>query len=235
MTCTDITYNLVRNGTQTLKRPANYSFSADHGSITMGFRVGDSGSPTTRARPRIGPTWEALCSIIGQVSSTVLGSYLSFAPHPRAIRTYRFLRKRFWWPSMNRDVICKMCARSKDPHTLPQGLLQHLPVHSRPWSHVSVDFMKGLPASQGNSVIVVCVDCFLRDASLCHCTSICKGDSWTLPAACGSRTWPKYVVSDRVPQFAKKKIGRPFADFLVPQPAACFRDFTPNPMAKLRG
>ncbi|KAK7910478.1 hypothetical protein WMY93_015162 [Mugilogobius chulae] len=49
-------------------------------------------------------------------------------------------------------VIAAVCARGKASHSLPSGLLQPLPVPKRPWSHIAVDFVTGLPPSQGARV-----------------------------------------------------------------------------------
>ncbi|XP_040901651.1 uncharacterized protein LOC121186853 [Toxotes jaculatrix] len=46
---------------------------------------------------------------------------------------------------------CTVCARSKASHRPPAGLLCPLPVPSRPWSHIAVDFVTGLPPSQGHT------------------------------------------------------------------------------------
>jgi hypothetical protein len=40
----------------------------------------------------------------------------------------------------------------------PVGLLQPLPILDRPWLSISMDFIEGLPLSQGYSIIWVVVD-----------------------------------------------------------------------------
>ena len=59
---------------------------------------------------------------------------------------------------------CPVCARAKGNSQCPQGLLQPLPVPHRPWSHIAVDFVTGLPESQGSSVILMIVDRFSKSA-----------------------------------------------------------------------
>ena len=101
-------------------------------------------------------------------SSVLLWCHLSkLACHPGYHRTLALLRQRFWWPSMSADTkefvsACSVCARSKSSHRAPAGLLRPLPVPHRPWSHVAVDFVTGLPPSDGNTVILTIVDLFSK-------------------------------------------------------------------------
>ncbi|XP_061639745.1 uncharacterized protein LOC133483105 isoform X2 [Phyllopteryx taeniolatus] len=41
-----------------------------------------------------------------------------------------------------------VCARGKTSHLPPAGLLRPLPIPSRPWSHIALDFITGLPPSE---------------------------------------------------------------------------------------
>ncbi len=72
--------------------------------------------------------------------------------HPGVLRTLRRIQSKFWWPNMGTDVrrmvaACSTCARNKQPRDLPQGKLHPLPIPRRPWSHISMDFVSGLPNS----------------------------------------------------------------------------------------
>jgi hypothetical protein len=44
---------------------------------------------------------------------------------------------------------CSVCQRNKHENTLPVGLLQPLPIPHRIWTDISLDFIEGLPVSQG--------------------------------------------------------------------------------------
>lgn len=77
----------------------------------------------------------------------------------------------------------------------------------RPWSHISMDFVMGLPLSQGNKVILVVVD---RFSKACHLIPLPK-----LPSAPQNAEivlqhifrlhgFPQDVVLDRGPQFASR-------------------------------
>jgi hypothetical protein len=48
---------------------------------------------------------------------------------------------------------CTICEQNKTPRQAPAGLLQPLPVPHRPWSHIYLDLVTGLPPSDGNTPI----------------------------------------------------------------------------------
>lgn len=53
-------------------------------------------------------------------------------------------------------------SRSKSSPQPPAGLLRPLPVPSHPWLHIAVDFVTGLPPSNGNTTILTAVDHFSK-------------------------------------------------------------------------
>ena len=104
-------------------------------------------------------------------------------------------------------MACSVCTRSKNPRQRPQGLLHPLPIPKRPWSHLSADFITGLPESEGNTVILVVVD---RFSKACHFITLSK-----LPSALETAKLmfdhvfrvfglPQDIVTDRGPQFASQ-------------------------------
>lgn len=50
------------------------------------------------------------------------------------------------------------CQRKKGENVSPAGLLLPLLILRRNWTEISMDFIEGLPGSQGNEVIMVVVD-----------------------------------------------------------------------------
>lgn len=93
------------------------------------------------------------------------------ACHPGVRRTLALLRQQFLWPSMKKDTkefipACPTCSQHKSSGQAPPGLLQPLLVTHRPWSHISLDLLTGLPASHGNTVILTVVDHFLKTVHL---------------------------------------------------------------------
>ncbi|KAG1956955.1 retrotransposable element [Pimephales promelas] len=140
------------------------------------------------------------------------GHSSNVACHPGVTRTGFSVKQRFWWPRMARDIhdfvlACSVCAIGKSSNQPPDGLLQPLPVPSRPWSHIALDFITALPPSQGNTVILTVVDRFSKAA---HFIPLPK-----LPSAKETAVTivdhvfrlhglPMDVVSDRGPQFVSK-------------------------------
>ena len=96
--------------------------------------------------------------------------------HQGKHRTYAAVATRFWWRGLKADVTrfvqnCHSCQINKPTHAIPAGLLQPLPVADRPWSHVSVDLITGLPQCgqlQHNAVCVF-VDRFTKMVHYAAC------------------------------------------------------------------
>lgn len=134
-----------------------------------------------------------------------------FACHPGVSRSL-LLRRHFWWPSIARDTrkyvrACTICAQGKTTHRPPAGLLHPLPVPGQPWSHIALDFVMGLPLSEGNDTILTIVSRFSKAV---HFVALVK-----LPSAAETADllvnhvfWvhgvPLDIVSDRGPQFTSQ-------------------------------
>ena len=94
--------------------------------------------------------------------------------HFRVSKTMIQLQKYYYWPQMQEIVTkyikgCVMCATSK-PSNRKLGLYTPLPVPSRPWESVSMDFMGGLPMSRkGHDYLYVVVDRFRKMCILMPC------------------------------------------------------------------
>lgn len=57
---------------------------------------------------------------------------------------------------------CDIRQRVKSETFAPVGLLQPLPILTTPWTDISLDFVEGLPKSQGFEVILIVVDKLTR-------------------------------------------------------------------------
>eukprot|EP00066_Takifugu_rubripes_P028568 XP_011617834.1 PREDICTED: D(3) dopamine receptor-like [Takifugu rubripes] len=111
---------------------------------------------------------------------------------------------------------CLVCSRGKASHQPPAGLLRPLEIPRRPWSHIAVDFITGLPPSQGHQVVLTVFDRFSKSA---HFIPLPK-----LPSAAETgellvqhvfllHGLPTDIVSDRGPQFCSQ-VWRSFCSAL---------------------
>jgi hypothetical protein len=83
--------------------------------------------------------------------------------------TYQRVKKLFHWKGLKQDVEtfvkqCGICQQAKHTNTVPAGLLQPLPTPVGAWQDIAMDFIEGLPKSEGFSVILVVVDRFTKFA-----------------------------------------------------------------------
>lgn len=103
-------------------------------------------------------------------ANTALQTKLISALHQSAVGghsgitvTYQRVKKLFAWAGLKAAVEdyvkqCEVCQHSKHEHTKPAGKLQPLPVPTGPWQDISMDFIDGLPKSEGFDSIMVVVD-----------------------------------------------------------------------------
>lgn len=87
----------------------------------------------------------------------------TFGGHSGMKVTYHKLKKIFYWPKMKKDVDrqmteCPTCQIAKPEHIHVPGLLDPLQIPEMAWTHISMDFIEGLPKSHGKDVILVVVD-----------------------------------------------------------------------------
>ncbi|KAD2805543.1 hypothetical protein E3N88_38920 [Mikania micrantha] len=78
-------------------------------------------------------------------------------------KTLAKVKQNFLWIGVKEFVKrfikeCHVCQRAKFDNMLPAVLLQPLPVPDRIWEDISMDFVEGLPASNGFTVVMVVVN-----------------------------------------------------------------------------
>jgi hypothetical protein len=99
---------------------------------------------------------------------------------------------------------CLVCQQNKVETIKTPGLLQSLAIPSQRWEEVSMDFITGLPKSEGKSVIMVIVDRLTKYTHFCALSHLFKASTVattfmeTVQKLHGS---PKIIVSDRDPIF----------------------------------
>src|ERR1700684_5036 len=134
---------------------------------------------------------------------------------PRA--TEELIRRKYWWPRMAKTIEdyvkgCDLCQRINPKRHQAYGPLQPLSTPDRKWTHITYDFITGLPKCEGKDAILVVVDRFSKGAHFIPCTE--KGltgertarlfldNIWKLHGT------PESTVSDRGIQFNNQFIKR---------------------------
>ncbi|GJP31378.1 hypothetical protein CLOM_g12018 [Closterium sp. NIES-68] len=128
-------------------------------------------------------------------------------------KTLKALQQFYYWPDMVTDVqryvaACPICQRMKSSHQRPTGLLQPLEPPQRPWQHVTMDFVTGLPAEPSeNDTVLVVVDRLTKMAHFAPCrTTITAEETARLfisNVVC-LHGIPAAIISDRDPKFTSK-------------------------------
>ena len=125
-------------------------------------------------------------------------------------RTNKYIHKFYWWNTLSKDVAkfcmtCGTCQAIKPSTQRPAGLLHPLPIPTRPWESIGMDFIGPLPPSpEGYNFIWVVVD---RLTTMVHLVALKTSATATevaerylkeivrLHGVAGS------IVSDRDPRF----------------------------------
>ena len=78
-------------------------------------------------------------------------------------KTADYARRWYWWPRLQVDVekfcaSCEVCARSKGEYQAPAGKLHPLPIPTRPWESIGMDFTGPFPEVDGYNYlwVVIC-------------------------------------------------------------------------------
>ncbi|KAL4302946.1 hypothetical protein GQ457_10G011940 [Hibiscus cannabinus] len=132
-----------------------------------------------------------------------------WAGHPGVHHTMALLAEWFYWPHMETDVeayvrTCLICQQDKIEAKKPSGLLQPLPILERPWESISMDFIVGLPNTDGFASIIVVVDRFSKYATFIPASKECPAEEAArLFLKHVVKYWgvPRNIVSDRDPRF----------------------------------
>ena len=161
----------------------------------------------TKGRRLFVPRWDGLRrQLLKECHDT------EWAGHPGQRRTLALLEMAYYWPHMGDDVeeyvrTCIICQQDKVEHSKPAGLLQPLPVPTRPWESVSLDFISALPQVGGCGSILVVVDRFSKYATFIPAPTPCNAeDAAHLFVKNVVKLWgvPENIVSDRDPRFTDK-------------------------------
>jgi hypothetical protein len=98
------------------------------------------------------------------------------ASHSNYERTYSVIFRTFYWPNLRKEVktfvkTCPKCQRIKPCNEKPYGSPMPLPVPTRPWDSISMDFITNLPNVNGYDAILTVVCTLYKMANLIPCNS----------------------------------------------------------------
>ena len=127
--------------------------------------------------------------------------------HSGFLITYHRVKKYFFWDGLKSDIqnfVAEflVCQQNKVETIKTSGLLQPLSIPSQRWEEVSMDFITGLPKSEGKSVIMVVVDRLTKYAHFCelsHPFKASKVSTAFMEAIQKIHGNPKIMVGDRDP------------------------------------
>ncbi|GJP48125.1 hypothetical protein CLOM_g7403 [Closterium sp. NIES-68] len=154
-----------------------------------------------------------LAAVLVAQSNPLLIHDSNLSGHFGVDKTLKALQRFYYWPDMVADVqryvaACPICQRMKSSHQRPTGLLQPLEPPQRPWQHVTMDFVTGLPAGpSGNDAVLVVVDRLTKMAHFAPCrTTITAEETARLFISTIVRLHgiPAAIISDRDPKFTSK-------------------------------
>ena len=89
----------------------------------------------------------------------------------------------------------------------PYGLLEPLPIPSKPWQSISLDFITDLPDSRGFNAILTVVDRYTKMAHFVPCTKEITSEETAgivMREVFRHHGLPDSIISDRGPQFVSK-------------------------------
>lgn len=129
---------------------------AVHSPNTAGYSLQD-GIIKYHSQIWVGQNAALQTKLIATCHSSAIGG------HSGIKATYHRLKSHFAWKGMKQAVEefikqCAICQQAKHTNTHPAGLLQPLPIPQGVWMDLSMDFIEGLPKSNGYDVILVVVD-----------------------------------------------------------------------------
>ena len=139
------------------------------------------------------------------------------AGHFGQYKTLEKVRSNFFWAKLEdevRDYVrsCDTCQRNKASRHAKYGMLHPTEIPHRPWMDISMDFITGLPPSQGFDKIWVIVDLFTKMAHFIPLKSGAVEPGVELATTFARDIWrlhglPSSIISDRDTNFTSKFWG----------------------------
>lgn len=98
---------------------------------------------------------------------------LAMASHKGVAKSLSRMKAQFWWRGLKANVktyirACQIYQREKYEAMKPPGHLCPLPIPSRPWVDISMNFIDVIPHSDGKETIMVVVDRLIKCNHFAH-------------------------------------------------------------------
>lgn len=93
-------------------------------------------------------------SLLHEYHDSVMGGHFG------ELKTYQRMATNWYWARMRGDITqyVRNCQQQKNSQLAPASLLQPLTIPNMIWEDISMDFVDGLPTSQGFNTVLVVVD-----------------------------------------------------------------------------
>ncbi|CAH9138635.1 unnamed protein product [Cuscuta epithymum] len=137
--------------------------------------------------------------ILMEYHATAMGGHSGY------FRTMKRISNLFYWQGMKKEIQkyvegCAVCQTNKYQALKPSGLLQPLPIPNSIWTDITMDFIGGLPKSEGKDTILVVVDRLTKYAhiiALSHPFNAKEVAEVFTKEVVKTHGFPKTIVSDR--------------------------------------
>ncbi|MCO5589307.1 hypothetical protein L7F22_043273 [Adiantum nelumboides] len=133
-----------------------------------------------------------------------------YTGHRGIATTMKGVERYFYWPRLKKDVeefvrSCLVCQKVKFDRHKARGLLQPLPITTRPWESIAMDFIFDLPRTQsGHDDNWTIIDRFSKQADFIPVKKTVKPDHLArlfVAQIFRLHGMPETIVSDRYPRF----------------------------------
>lgn len=151
-------------------------------------------------------------SMAQSILGTIIEQAHSIVGHFGPQRTAEYIRRWYWWPKIHHHVnqfclTCQVCRRSKPSNQKPAGVLHSLPIPTRPWQSIGMDFIGPFPEVEHKNYlwVVIC-----RMTSQIHLIPITTKTTATelsyiyLKEIVRLHGLPESIVSDRDSKFTSR-------------------------------
>ncbi len=134
------------------------------------------------------------------------------ARHPGIEKTKELVLQEYWWPKMKKDIeayihTCEVCQRTKSSTQAKAAPLHPNAIPSRPWTHISIDMVTGLPMCKGYDAILMIVNRFSKEIIPIACSRELSSEWWAkilCDKVYAKHGMPQVVISDRGTVFVSK-------------------------------